>query len=132
MELFAISHGKDVVDVIGSHSKMNGMAGDNGKEIVMQLCRIATDFVRTINKKTSKIILNRISENETDGSKLKFQQLFVKTKSVKNTQKSHDVVPIHLDVIKCRMSTGAKSKWTVFFLFIFQSELLFCLYQKLV
>ncbi|CAF4797217.1 unnamed protein product [Rotaria sp. Silwood1] len=109
---FATSHGKGVVDAIGGIIKRMVWQEIMARK---QLCRTATDFVRIANKKTSTIIVHEISQTEIDASKQKLQPLFATTKSVKNTQKLHNVVPIRLDVIECRMYGDAKSKWTVVF-----------------
>ncbi|CAF3317809.1 unnamed protein product [Rotaria sp. Silwood2] len=109
---FATSHGKGVVDAIGGIVKRMVWQEIMTKK---QLCRTATDFVHIANKKTSTIIVHEISQTEIDASKQKLQPLFATTKSVKNTQKLHNVVPIRLDVIECRMYGDAKSKWTAFF-----------------
>jgi hypothetical protein len=61
------------------------------------------------------IILDEISQTDIDAAKLKLKQLVATTKSVKNTQKLHNVVAIRPDVIECRMYGDAASKWTVFF-----------------
>ena len=113
---FATSHGKGVVDAIGGSVKRMVWQEIMAKK---QLYRTATNFVRIINKKTSTIIVNEIFETEIDALKQKLEPLFITTKSVKNTQKLHNVVPIGLDIIECRMYGDAKSKWTAFFLFIF-------------
>ena len=112
----ATSHGKGVVDAVG----------DIVKRIVWQeimtkkQCRSATDFVRIAKTKTKtktkKIILDEISQTDIDAAKLELQQIFARTKSVKNTQKLHNVVAIRPDVIECRMYGDATSKWTGFFL----------------
>jgi hypothetical protein len=108
---FATSHGKGVVDAIGGTVKRMVW-----QEIMAKKqCRSATDFVRIAKTKTNTIILDEISQTEIDAAKLKLQQLFAKTKSVKDTQKLHNVIAIRPDVIECRMYGDATSKWTVFF-----------------
>jgi hypothetical protein len=78
-------------------------------------CRSATDFVSIAKTKTKTIVLDEISQTDIDTAKLKLQQLFARTKSVKDTQKLHSVIAIRADVIECRMYGDATSKWTVFF-----------------
>jgi hypothetical protein len=108
---FATSHGKGVVDAIGGIVKRMVW-----QEIMTKKqCRSATDFVRIAKTKTNTIILDEISQTDIDAAKLKLQQLFATTKSVKDTQKLHNVVAIRPDVIECRMYGDASSKWTVFF-----------------
>jgi hypothetical protein len=108
---FATSHGKGVVDAIGGIIKRIVW-----QEIMTKKqCRSATDFVRIAKTKTNTIILNEISETDIDAAKLKLQQLFATTKSVKDTQKLHSVIAIRPDVIECRMYGDATSKWSVFF-----------------
>jgi hypothetical protein len=108
---FATSHGKGVVDAIGGTVKRMVW-----KEImVKKQCRSATDFVLIAKRKTNNIIIDEISQGEIDAAKSKLQSLFAKTKSVKDTQRLHNVIAIREDVIECRMYCDATSKWTVFF-----------------
>ena len=88
---------------------MYGMARDNDKETVPLSYRFCS------HRKNETIILDEISQTNIDAAKLKFQQLFATTKSVKDTQKLYNVVAIRPDVIECRMYGNETSKWTVFF-----------------
>ncbi|CAF5100005.1 unnamed protein product, partial [Rotaria magnacalcarata] len=108
---FATSHGKGVVDAIGGMVKRMVW-----QEIMTKKqCRSATDFVRIAKTKTNTIILDEISQTEIDVAKLRLEQLFMATKSVKDTQKLHSVIAIRSDVIECRIYGDSTSKWTVFF-----------------
>jgi hypothetical protein len=65
-------------------------------------------------------------QTETGVTKLKLQRLSSTAKSVKDTQKLHNIVAICPDVIEWRMYGDATSKWTVF------SEFLFFIIEKYV
>ncbi|CAF4086687.1 unnamed protein product [Adineta steineri] len=108
---FATSHGKGVVDAIGGMVKRMVWL----EIMVKKQCRSATDFISIAITKTNTIILDEIYQTDIDASKLKLQQVFATTKSVKDTQKLHTVIAIRPDVIECRMYGDATSKWTVFF-----------------
>ncbi|CAF3468928.1 unnamed protein product [Rotaria socialis] len=106
----APSHGKGVVDAIG------GMVKRMVWQEVMakKQYRSATDFVCIAKTKTNTIILDEISQTEIDVAKLRLEQIFMATKSVKDTQKLHSVIAIRSDVIECRIYGDSTSKWAVF------------------
>ncbi|CAF3384637.1 unnamed protein product [Rotaria socialis] len=112
---FATSYGKGVLDAIGGMVKRMVW-----QEIMTKKqCRSATDFVCIAKTKTNTIILDEISQTEIDVAKLKLEQLFMATKSVKDTQKLHSVIAIRSDVIECRIYGDSTSKWAIFFRFLF-------------
>ena len=84
---FATSHGKAVFDGIGGvvkHLVWSAILAGG-------VCRSAQDFIKLAQKKTNKVILIEITQNNIDNSKIKLENIFKTAQPVPETLKIHSV-----------------------------------------